>query len=394
MIPSSGRENRAKAKQAHMPESPEFRRSTAMAIGSREKTGSCPATGPLPLLILLLAATGSLLLIVWLANPYPLFLESTGQKERIASGFPNDELATERIQRQEELGRLTASDISESSGICLSARYPDCLWTHNDSGSTAELFLVRTSGELLAHVEIEQASCSDWEAITQVSVDGKTYIAVGDIGDNSATREECRIYVIEEPEIGDWNRGEKPLRISTTPLATIRFRWPEGAMDCEAMAWDPVAREFWFVSKPRPGPSIKSFLGDAGNNEARAHMYRLAWSPDRHKDDQVVVVERLESRFSPLAVTGMDIHASGKKAVVRNYWTAFVFERPETATWSEAFSKPPSRIVMLPDQRQGEAVAFDSPGTSILLTSEGVGQRVLKVNLPESENPSMKNQVK
>ena len=123
-----------------------------MAIGSREKTRSFSAAGPLPLLILLLAATGGLLLIVWLANPYPLFLESTGQKEKMASGFPNDELATERIPLQEELGRLAASDISESSGICLSARYPDCLWTHNDSGSTAELFLVRTSGELLAQL--------------------------------------------------------------------------------------------------------------------------------------------------------------------------------------------------------------------------------------------------
>src|SRR5262245_57051971 len=49
----------------------------------------------------------------------------------------------------EIVGRLDAREISESSGIVESRRYPGVYWTHNDSGNGAEIFAITREGKLI-----------------------------------------------------------------------------------------------------------------------------------------------------------------------------------------------------------------------------------------------------
>src|SRR5438477_556362 len=47
--------------------------------------------------------------------------------------------------------------IDESSGLAASRKYPGCLWTHNDSGDSARLFLLDAQGKTLSEVDVQGA---------------------------------------------------------------------------------------------------------------------------------------------------------------------------------------------------------------------------------------------
>jgi hypothetical protein len=382
MIPNNGREKREKVKRTHMPDLSDSHAGIAVPVPRNQRAGRNREVAPWKWLLLLIAGVAGGLTIFRFANPYWVSIDSVDKAEQIESGFAGESPSADRTAGSQEVGRLTAPEISESSGICLSARYPGRWWTHNDNGSFPGLFLLESSGELVAWIDIKDAPFTDWEAVTRVDVDGRSLIAIGDIGDNQARRDHCRIVVIEEPDIDEAKNSDKPVRLSASPAMTVLFRWPDGAQDCESMAYDPEEKEFWFVSKQRPATALESLFNGGKSNEIRASVYRLSWSPDRHSKDEILVAAKLDTPFSPLMSTGMDIHSGGRKAVVRNYWAAFVFERPAGVSWSETFSKPPSNTFLFPAQRQGEAVAFTADGNSVLLTSEGVDQPVLKVDVP------------
>src|SRR5215212_9666582 len=62
------------------------------------------------------------------------------------------------------VGTIDAPEITESSGILESRRYPGVFWTHNDSGNPAEIFAITGTGKLLMKFPI-RATNVDWEDI-------------------------------------------------------------------------------------------------------------------------------------------------------------------------------------------------------------------------------------
>lgn len=80
--------------------------------------------------------------------------------------------------------------ISETSGLIL---YNNKLITHNDSGNAAKLYEINTTnGSITRTVTISNATNIDWEDIAQ----DDTYIYIGDIGNNSGSRTDLKLYRI------------------------------------------------------------------------------------------------------------------------------------------------------------------------------------------------------
>lgn len=92
-------------------------------------------------------------------------------------------------------------ELSETSGLaCLD----DQLWTVNDSGNSATLYQVNSSGDVINHVPLALQNV-DWEAIS--SIGGKLFVA--DIGNNAGTRQQFELYQIrdtlsKEPKVQSW----------------------------------------------------------------------------------------------------------------------------------------------------------------------------------------------
>jgi len=102
-----------------------------------------------------------------------------------------------------QLGTIQDAAISETSGVAASCIHPGVLWIHNDSGGMAHLFAVNEAGALLGTYSITGASAVDWEdiAIATDSEDGRDYLYIGDIGDNTAVRSAIQVYKVEEPDV-------------------------------------------------------------------------------------------------------------------------------------------------------------------------------------------------
>jgi len=127
--------------------------------------------------------------------------------------------------------RALHDDVREASGIALSRRHRDVLWTHNDSEGGAAVFAIDTEGNPLARVELSGAHNRDWEdmAVGPCPTGGPDgdCIFVADIGDNRATREGVGVWVASEPD---------PASTETVDAAFIRLHYPDGARDAEAIA--------------------------------------------------------------------------------------------------------------------------------------------------------------
>lgn len=260
--------------------------------------------------------------------------------------------------------------IDEISGLAASRRHDDVLWVHNDSDRPAELHALGTDGALRATVRVRGKRNIDWEDLAAFEWDGKPYLLVADVGDNGGLRRELQLHAIEEPAA---------LEDGEVPVAwTVRFRWPDGPRDCEAVAVDVREGMVYLISKKRVPPEL----------------FRVALRPARR---EVQVAERIGSLAGVLQptpadlqrnpvygryrsqITAADISPDGSLFAVLNYRTAYVWGR-HPAGWGAAVRSPP-RALGFPWVPQAEALGFDVEGRSLWVGSERLPAPLLRLPL-------------
>ena len=270
-----------------------------------------------------------------------------------------------RPRRVEWLGNLSDLDLGEASGIAASNRRGDVFWAHNDSGNPHELFAFDARGVGLGTVKIDDSRRGDWEDMDSFQLDGRSYLVVGDVGDNFRWRPVLELKVVEEPEL-----AELPLREGlTAPVAwTIRFRYPDGYHDCEALAVDEASERVLLITKReipaqvfevplRPDP-------DPDTIAVAARIAALDTIPQPGERDELEDPEYGAYRSEPTAFT-----VAGDLGVVVTYQDAYVFRRSAGETWAEALRRIPRRIA-LPYASQREAATLAKDGGSLYVTSE------------------------
>jgi len=271
--------------------------------------------------------------------------------------------------RPKLIGELADQRIHESSGLAASRRTPGVLWTHNDSGNPPQLFAIDTQGQALATVAItgERVKNVDWEDICSYQLDGQPFLLIADIGDNTAQRKRCQLYIIPEPQIDPTQLGQT---LSAEVQATVVIRFPDGPRNCEAVAVDASARK-------RQGIYLasKSVIG-------LSNVYRVVLPASDYRGELAAVVggsmtrmpgstfapSRIAAPWVPM-VTAMDISPDGRRAVLATYDRAYEYTRNDDETWGDAFSRS-GRPITLPPRRQGEAICYSHDGRRLYLTSE------------------------
>ncbi|HYE74944.1 MAG TPA: hypothetical protein VEF04_16505, partial [Blastocatellia bacterium] len=143
-----------------------------------------------------------------------------------------------------QIGTITASGLSEISGIAPSYTNPNVYWVHNDSGGKPQIYAVDSSGNHIATFEVSGATNVDWEDIASVSgANSKPVLYIADIGNNFLDREVLIIYRIPEPRISSTKSG------ATETVETFYFRYPDGRHDAEAIFVDPDSERIYVVTK-------------------------------------------------------------------------------------------------------------------------------------------------
>jgi len=241
----------------------------------------------------------------------------------------------------EEKGVNKNHKLEEASGLAASNRYPGCVWTHNDSGHPAELFLLDSTAKTIATVQLAGTRNRDCEDLALgPGPDGTPWIFLGDIGDNNAKHELKRIYCLPEPSISD---------TSNVPVArTLFIRLADRPRDTEALMVDPITRNLYLISK----------------RESPVRIYEIAYPFERDTIEATIV-----GTLPFLHVVAADISPDGTEILVKTYESIYYWKRDKQESILDALKKPFTELPYKPEP-QGEAVAWAADGSGYYTLGE------------------------
>jgi hypothetical protein len=254
------------------------------------------------------------------------------------------------FEKGEKLAELTNEKIEEASGLAASIKNAGHLWTHNDSGNDAEVFLIDQTLNIKLTCKLLNVDNRDWEdiAVGQDPDSGKTFIYVADIGDNLGRYPYKMIYRFEEPLLND-----SISEIVINDFDTLVVQLPDVARDAETLMVDPLSNDLLIVSK-RKKPVV---------------IYRISKTNSLADTVTAEVIGTLNIK----GVVGGDISEDGKEILIKNSKNVFYWQ--VEGSIEETLKKQP-KILEYKQEPQGEAIAFARDGSGYFTLSEKVsGER-------------------
>ncbi len=235
--------------------------------------------------------------------------------------------------------------LEEASGLVASIANPGLLWTINDSGNPAEIFLIDQHAKIKLVCKLGPVHNRDWEdvAIGKGPVPGKNYIYVADIGDNAARYDLKFIYRFEEPLL----TTEKETII--TQFDTLILRMPDGKRDTETILIDPFTDDLYMISK----------------REQSVALYKTPY-PFSH--DTLTLQKVMTLPYTKI-VAG-SISTDGLELLLKDYDHVYYWKRSAGETLPELITKQPLSLAY-EREPQGEAIAWSRDGNEYYTLSEG-----------------------
>ena len=247
-----------------------------------------------------------------------------------------------------QVGTVQTTQIKEASGIVASRMNPGVLWVHNDSGDSPRVYALNTEGRLLAVYRLKGARCRDWEdiAIGPGPDPKRSYLYIGDIGDNQAKYSSITIYRVPEPAV-DPNRVLGETEIS--PVEAIELTYPDGPKDAETLLVDPLNGDIFVIAK-------------------REFFCRVYWAP-RPQSTTKRTVMKLAANLPWGFAVGGDVSPDGQWVIVRGSFNASLWRRPVGQELWRAFATKGFRLELMREP-QGEGICFDGDGHGYLTVGE------------------------
>ena len=261
---------------------------------------------------------------------------------------------------------LYSKQMNETSGMVASALNPDIYYAHNDSGDTSRFFAITADGKLKSTIyytgnktyytsnkKLSKLGVFDCEdiAVGPGPVKGKSYVYIGDIGDNFLSRKYLTVYRMEERKA--WETDS----IAHAAPVPLNLKYPDSAKDAEAMTIDPIEKLLYIITK-------------------RSDSVCVYTTPLEYKaNDTVRLTFRGKLFFNGIKpfkwITAADISADGQQILVRSYEKVFYWRRTENEPIWQTLKKAP-RELPYKQEKQGESIAFTRDGKGYYTTSEGI----------------------
>src|ERR1041384_1161686 len=263
---------------------------------------------------------------------------------------------------------IKEKSITESSGLAASHSTPGAYWTHNDSGDGPFIYAFDTRGDSLGIFRVTGAQAVDWEdmAAGPGPHAGKSYLYLGDIGDNNEARDEVVVYRVLEPSpIAATRKLTKARPGSTEPAEAIRLKYPDGKHDAEALLVHPTTGNIYIVNKvPIANPTVY---------EATAPFMA----------GKVTTMKRLgEIRVPSIfggVVTGGSISPDGRRVALCDYFQGYEIVLPASSRDFDDIWKQRMTGFDLGKRKQGESITSRLDGKALLATSEGKQSPLIQV---------------
>ncbi len=265
-------------------------------------------------------------------------------------------------------GKLNKAEMNEISGIAASSLYSDTYYIHNDSGDTSRFFAITPDGKQKAVFYFkgdtrERLGVKDCEdiAVGPGPAAGKSYVYLGDIGDNHSERRFLTVYRFAEAELN--TTAAK----SDVNAVAVNLKYPDSAKDAETLMVDPLEKLLYIVSKRRGSVFVYT-------------------APLSYKaNDTLMLTRRAELHFKgfqPLKwIVAGDISKDGRQILLKSYVKVYYWKRNGNEPVWETMQRLPEELPY-EQEKQGEAIGFAPDGKSYYTTSEGTNAPVYHYQVP------------
>jgi hypothetical protein len=258
------------------------------------------------------------------------------------------------------LATIKQPAVTESSGLVASRTSPGTFWTHNDSGDGPFIYAFDNRGDSRGVFRVTGAKNTDWEDIAAGPGPerNRSYLYIGDIGDNAEARSEITVYRVAEPSLspGDKSSTKKQPRATET-AAAIRLRYPDGKHDAETLLVHPVTGNIYIVTKV--------VLVNPVVYEATAPF----------SDGKLITMKRIgEIRVPSLfggVLTGGSVSPDGRRVALCDYFQGYEMVLPAASKNFDDIWKQRMTGFDVGKRKQGESIAYRLDGNALLATSEG-----------------------
>ncbi len=258
------------------------------------------------------------------------------------------------------LGAFDDDAIKESSGVAASRINAGVYWTHNDSGDGPFLYAFDREGKKRGVWRVMGAKADDWEdmAAGPGPERGRTYLYLGDIGDNDYARGHVTIYRVPEPTVAEADAASSKKEPRPTEAAeAFTLKYPDGAHDAETLLVHPLTGDLYIVAK---------------SLDPSAGVYKLAAPFDPSKTHTLTRVGEVRAPGAAFGgfFTGGSVSPDGARLVLCDYVSAYELTLPAGSAFDAIWKQAPL-VVEIGERKQGEAVCYGADGETILATSEG-----------------------
>jgi len=313
----------------------------------------------------------ALLSAIWIPA---LYYHVSSKSVRAVSRVRSDSGQTRKRAQGETYGRamivgqLKNRAIVESSGLTASRISPGVYWTHNDSGDGPFIFAFNARGGSLGVWRVAGADARDWEDIAAGPGPqaGKSYLYIGDIGDNSEARREIVVYRVLEPGISPETVNTSKSKPNITDTAeAIRLRYPDSKHDAETVLIHPETGTLFIVTKV--------LLDNPVVYEATAPL----------NPNAVTTMKRVRSINLPSllggVITGGSISPDGRRVALCDYFQGYEIVLPQGSSQFDDIWKQSFMAIDLGKRTQGESIAYRMDSKALLATSEGRSSPLIQV---------------
>jgi hypothetical protein len=256
---------------------------------------------------------------------------------------------TETFGQSVDLGIVEYDALNEASGLAMSRRYTNVLWSHNDSGDESRIYAMTMQGKHLDVFQLRDVEAIDWEDIAcgPGPVTGTSYIYIADMGDNKAKREIKYIYRFQEPEIH--NTVPRKIRWISS-FDRIAFEYPDGLRDAETLFLEPKSCDLYIVSK----------------RDEQVRLYRLSYPQSTQTVNHAEKITILPFTWA----VGGDLSPDGNELLVKTESTVFYWKKAGQASIRSFFDTPSLVSVPYVQELQGEAICWFRQSMGYFTVSE------------------------
>ncbi|MET4082611.1 hypothetical protein ABIB40_002571 [Pedobacter sp. UYP30] len=243
---------------------------------------------------------------------------------------------------------LQDKSLVEQSGVASSGINESILYIHQDSGNAPVVNIINTDGKSIGKITLLGVQNRDWEdiAVGPGPEKDKSYIYVGNIGDNDAVYPEVTIYRFLEPEIA---KGDEQQNFSITQFDRITLKYPNAPRNAESLMIDPLSKDIYIASKESN------------------HSYVYKASYPQSTSSTTMLIPLVELPFDK--ITGGDISPDGQEILLRSKAGVWYWHRSNGETISTTLLKTPTAVSINPEH-QGEGICFAHNGSGFYTNSE------------------------